>query len=745
MTENILLTFVKNVWDNIPKPLTSAELKELINSEVTKTNLTKYRETGDEKYKKCLPAIMVNGVVKFNSHGETKLTREDCNFLPSPWLGLDIDVKDQAEQLYEQAEAMVKEKMGCSLEEVSPFIYVTPSRGLRIVVARTPGLTADEDRSKWEQILEMPCDPACVNLSRLYFLPSTEDVFLLNMEMLFNLEGHNPEDYPVEEPAEKTTATQSKDGVTTNTSLAPNSYSKLDLIEIAKQLEFELAGGPASEGGRNNLTFDIAKFMRYLTGDNLALLSEVIPQYEEDWVKHQMAIANALKYGYKYNFMPVVLQKAIDRAFNEGGVVATIEEGHVPPPLPKYLPDSISAILKGVPEDSRAMVAMAAFSALRILLYKVEFENQDGRKDEPCFMNVCLAEMGIGKSAAREVLKAILHEVEEQDAKSRELERKWREECKTCGVNKEKPAPPQAPILIVSADMTPAAFTQLLRRAGGRSIYSYEEEMNAMLKLEAFSTICRNNFDTQEWGQERVSAEAVSDRVPVRWSFFTSSTPNEMLSYLKGQALNGLLTRFTISGILRDPDNWGELLPVYGDFGKEYQESVDAFTCHLKNTPSGVFTCREAMEWSEEERMRQIKKYQLMDAKYILPFLFRSLRMAFWRACMLYIMNGNKWSEEIADFCTWSLNYDMWWKNYYFGKFIEQSNAQTLVEHAHPRNLLPLLADTFSREDAVDMRRKVGKSTKPIAVKNMLNTWINRGFITKDMKTGLYSKNTNYG
>jgi hypothetical protein len=60
-------------------------------------------------------------------------------------------------------------------------------------------------------------------------------------------------------------------------------------------------------------------------------------------------------------------------------------------------------------------------------------------------------------------------------------------------------------------------------------------------------------------------------------------------------------------------------------------------------------------------------------------------------------MNGNTWSEEIADFCTWSLNYDMWWKNYYFGKFIEQSNAQTQVEHTHPRNLLPLLADTFSR------------------------------------------------
>jgi hypothetical protein len=59
--------------------------------------------------------------------------------------------------------------------------------------------------------------------------------------------------------------------------------------------------------------------------------------------------------------------------------------------------------------------------------------------------------------------------------------------------------------------------------------------------------------------------------------------------------------------------------------------------------------------------------------------------------------------------------------------------------------LLPLLADTFSREDAVEMRRKVGKSTTPTAVKNMLNTWVNRGFITKDVKTGLYSKNTIYG
>ena len=78
MNNHLKLTFVRNVWENIPKPLTSAVLKELINSEVTKTNLKKYRETGDEVYKKHLPAFMVNGVMTDDALVR-KVSRIDTN------------------------------------------------------------------------------------------------------------------------------------------------------------------------------------------------------------------------------------------------------------------------------------------------------------------------------------------------------------------------------------------------------------------------------------------------------------------------------------------------------------------------------------------------------------------------------------------------------------------------------------------------------------------------------------------
>ena len=124
----------------------------------------------------------------------------------------------------------------------------------------------------------------------------------------------------------------------------------------------------------------------------------------------------------------------------------------------------------------------------------------------------------------------------------------------------------------------------------------------------------------------------------------------------------------------------------------------------------------------------------------MLPFMKRSLQMGFWRAMMLYIMNGQEWNAEIEDFAAWSIDYDLWCKLFYFGDLIEQSCGETPDNSRYTTSLVTLLPQEFTREQARNMRRDIGRSTNLKDVRNMLNQWVYRGIVRYDEGRKLYFK-----
>jgi hypothetical protein len=375
MINNFKLWCVYGKYDTEPKIVTPQSVEYLLES--TRSKLELYHKTGDEKYKVQLTAILFNGVYDHEAYkadrakGSAESARSDKYFLPSPFIGLDIDLKDNAKGMFEQVKEKVKEKLGCDFSEKIVMAYETPSGGLRVVAIRRKGTSIEEDLKYWEDIMELPCDPKCVNTSRLYFMVPKEYVYHLNTEKIFSLlEAHNPNDYKSEEKVEPTMAMQQDNTLVEKSNLAnyiTPKYSKNDLCSIAKELEFQVNGGPAQEGNRNTLTFDMAKWLRYLTGDDEELLAEIIPQYEVNEVAHRKAIGNALKYAKKVSYTPQVLQRAIDRAMHLGTeeTIQHVEGEDLPPAMPKYLPDAMNCILASTPEKCRAAVAIAVFAPLR--------------------------------------------------------------------------------------------------------------------------------------------------------------------------------------------------------------------------------------------------------------------------------------------------------------------------------------------------------------------------------------------
>lgn len=126
--------------------------------------------------------------------------------------------------------------------------------------------------------------------------------------------------------------------------------------------------------------------------------------------------------------------------------------------------------------------------------------------------------------------------------------------------------------------------------------------------------------------------------------------------------------------------------------------------------------------------------------RYMVPFMKRSLQMGFWRAMMLYIMNGNQWDATIEDFASWSIDYDLWCKLYIFGDLIEASKDTTPDNSRLTTSLITLLPQTFTLEQARNMRRDVGRSITLKSVRNMLNQWVFRGYVRFDETQNIYVK-----
>jgi hypothetical protein len=117
---------------------------------------------------------------------------------------------------------------------------------------------------------------------------------------------------------------------------------------------------------------------------------------------------------------------------------------------------------------------------------------------------------------------------------------------------------------------------------------------------------------------------------------------------------------------------------------------------------------------------------------------FRANVIAWLKGCLLYVANDCKWTREIEDFVRWSLQYDMWCKMQFFAEAIEQADyIDDSKPRRGPRNLLELLPDEFSLQDAINIRRQQGLDGK--GTKNMLYQWTHRGYI-KSLTSYTYRK-----
>jgi hypothetical protein len=227
------------------------------------------------------------------------------------------------------------------------------------------------------------------------------------------------------------------------------------------------------------------------------------------------------------------------------------------------------------------------------------------------------------------------------------------------------------------------------------------------------------------YGQTRVGTQSVTEKVCIRFNWNASTTVGKGKRYFQNVLTDGPISRINFCTI---PEREiGAEMPVYGTYDAQFDEELRPYIerlCGARGTIDCPQAYRLAMKLKNEcadfARLSQSRTYENLS--------FRALVIAYLKACVLFVAHDYKWDKTMEDFIRWSLQYDLFCKMHFFGEAIEEANhCSQSSGRRGPRNLLELLPNEFTMEDAVRIRREQGLLRQ--GAQDMIRMWRNRGYI----------------
>ena len=414
-------------------------------------------------------------------------------------------------------------------------------------------------------------------------------------------------------------------------------------------------------------------------------------------------------------------------------------EGGCPPPMPKKLPKLINLLVSRTPDIYKPAVAHAVFPALATHLWRTRFRYIDNKLHEATLMNCLMAGTGAGKDCISEPIDHIMADIRRNDAENMKREKEWKDEINAKGANKDKRKRPEGLVIQeIDADMTNPAFVMRMAEADEHFLYVKLNEIDQFDALKGngsggqqFRIMCLAFDPGNRYGQTRIGTQSVTERVCIRFNWNATTTIQKGQKYFSRVLTDGPLSRINFCTI---PEREiGSEIPVYGEYDSSFDEELRPYIERLC-AARGEIDCPQAFKLAKKLHEECAEFSRLSQSRTYENFTFRANVIAYLKACVLYVANDYKWDKTCEDFIRWSLNYDLWCKMQFFGDAIEQvNNAAERTGTRGPRNLLELLPDTFTLEDAKRVRRMQGLDTQHTA--KMIRNWVYRNYVTQNSET----------
>ena len=619
--------------------------------------------------------------------------------------------------------------------------HVTPStEGLRLLFVIPRAGMAPDEAQRWmsARLGDAAYDGAVKDLARCSFLVPREYVLYLDEERLFGNEELRMKNE--EWPADGENSSFGGEADILHSSLPK--FKGIPYSEIIGQW-FKLAGGEPVPGERNDKLHRLASHLRYIADNDEALMLQVMPRYGLSEEEMRGLIHSACS--AKWYSMPKMMREAIEneerRMKNEestaedenssfGGEADILHSS-----LPKRLPALIKLLVSRTPDVYKPAVAHAVFPSLGAHLHRVRFKYIDNVEHEATLMNVLMAGTGAGKDCISEPINRIMADIRRRDEDNLRREREWKNEVTSKGANKDKRQRPEGLIIQeIDADMTNPAFVMRMAEADGHFLYTKLNEIDQFDALrgsgrggQQFQIMCLAFDPGNRYGQTRVGVQSVTEKVTIRFNWNASTTIQKGRRYFSKVLTDGPVSRINFCTI---PEREiGADMPVYGTYDAAFDEELRPYIENLVKA-QGLIDCPQAYKLAQKLKEECADFARLSQSRVYENLSFRANVIAYLKACVLFVANGCRWDKTFEDFIRWSLQYDLACKMEFFGDAIEAAMNMPAPDPHKPgrRNLLTLLPDDFSFDQAVRVRQEAGLDAK--GTSHMLSQWKVRGYIT---------------
>lgn len=776
MSPVLALFYCHHAMDNMAKRCTREQFYSLVDSPRTEELIRNYRNgTPADQSKAKLPLIYFHGALdeeKYEEYmrthkrlcemaqekGEKKPARRGSRnqifFKPLALLMLDWDHEKEPVALWEKLRQRLEEQ---ELLSHLMFAHITPSgEGLRLVMERLPGMqdmSIQKAQAEWCRILQAPqqtLDQKCKDIARGSFIPQRKDILFLD-DRLFEpplLENAGKEACGKQETAQATAPapllaaeTAREEGKASKPQCAfPTDYHGIPYAIIVQRLQKALGGEP-KRGERNSFLLKMAQHMAYLCNKDPYWVASVLPRYGQEENEFMSTVLSGCGYTYNAGY-----HKRIMTLVDSLQGVCGLEE--LPPKMPstKSLPPFIQAVIKGSPEEVQPGVALTSFAAMDCYLHKAVMIDASERPTEPAFQVLLVAPSGSGKSSIDHTINCIMAEIKETDEQYRQKEKEWKEAVRRTPKNTEPPQRPKCPQQFLTPDITSAALFRIMEDNNGRPALIFTTELDSLRKMSDGADPherLRKMEDHVEDGKHREGYDFESVRVKLYANIVASSTVKQAQDFFgnRNNAGKGNISRLLCCIIAKDGDNWNAEIPVYKNQTEEFQESLIPFIQSMKQASYNTYNVAEAKRWAKKLQKRLAKRAEAYQDRVYSDFLLpRAVKNGFWRAMMLYLMEGGKWTKEIEQFATWSVEYDLWCKMKIFGPALRRElESESIIPRTKGGSALFLqLPDQFCKDHLVELYKRMGKLK--VQATNLLVQWQKRGKIVFVESEQVYRK-----
>ena len=404
-----------------------------------------------------------------------------------------------------------------------------------------------------------------------------------------------------------------------------------------------------------------------------------------------------------------------------------------PPEMPKKLPKLVELLVSQTPDIYKPAVAHAIFPPLATHLCRTYFNYIDNVEHEATLMCCLLAGTGAGKNCVQMPINLIMEDIRKRDKDNLKREKEWKDEVTRKGANKDKRKRPENLVIQeIDADMTNPAFVMRTAEAQEHFLYTALNEIDQFDNLrgignQQFRIMCLAFDPGNQYGQTRVGTQSVTERVTIRFNWNASTTINKGIRYFSKVLTDGPISRINFCTI---PEREiGAEMPVYGTYDDTFRENLKPYIEHL-NMASGTINCPEAFALAQKLKEENADFARMSQDRVYENLSFRANVIAYLKACVLYVANGCQWESEIEEFVRWSEQYDLYCKMRFFRNAIVKAEQEGVKSSKRgPSNMLQLLPNEFSYQQAEQLRSDLGLDTK--GTRRMIATWVFRKYIVK--------------